>query len=335
MNTSIHLFYISNYLCFNNYLTLIKLKQIELDQCLFYSPRLSFNDLNIAIDLNIVTVPKFNLSRSRRDFFKNIKLIKDAQNEINKVVQAKPFTFYIPHLINDRERLIILNKNCKNYFFVEEGFPAYRIDYQKKEIFKFVKPNCWNIINLPPLAIIKNKYNGCIGNYEYSFHWMPMRNVIPLKFDHDCKIKTKNIIPKDSHIVGFDSPKRFNNFNDYLATLETLFLGFEKKEIKNIYIKFHPAFTHLIAEKELIMTSLSRYSIKIHVLNTNFYLEELFKNNNGITFYNTLSSLIIYALQENIKVISVGGNDQNMDKETNKLIGTFNNTLSSMKLKFN
>ena len=258
MNTSIHLFYISNYLSFNNYLTLIKLKKIELDQCIFYSPRLSFNDLNIAIDLNIVTIPKFNLYHSRRDLFKNIKLIKHAQSVINKIVQAKPFTFYIPHLINDREKLILLNKNCKNYFFVEEGFPAYRIDYQQKEIFKFVKPNYWNIINLPPLAIIKNKYHGCIGNYDYSFHWMPMQNVIPLKFDHDCKIKTKNIIPKDSHILGIDSPKKFNHFEDYMDTLQELFLGFKKKKIENIYIKFHPSFTHMTAEKKIVMNSLTK-----------------------------------------------------------------------------
>ena len=50
--------------------------------------------------------------------------------------KPKPTLFYIPHLINDRERLILINKNCKKYFFVEEGFPAYRVDFQKKEFFK-------------------------------------------------------------------------------------------------------------------------------------------------------------------------------------------------------
>ena len=42
MSKSIHLFYISNYLSFNNYLTLIEEKKIRLEQCIFYSPRLSF-----------------------------------------------------------------------------------------------------------------------------------------------------------------------------------------------------------------------------------------------------------------------------------------------------
>lgn len=335
MSKSIHLFYISNYLSFNNYLTLIEEKKIRLEQCIFYSPRLSFNDLNMAIDLKIVTVSKFNLSRSRRDLFKNLKIIKHAQSEINKIVQYKPFTFYIPHLINDRERLILINKNCINYFFVEEGFPAYRVDYQKKEFFKVIQPNYWNIINLPPLAIIKNKYRGCYGNYDYSFHWMPTKSLIPIKFNHDCKIQTDNLIPNNSHVLGVDSPKKFNNFNNYIATLEELFLGLKKKQIKNIHIKFHPDFNHFTAEKELVVNFLSKYSIKIHVLNSNFYLEELFKYNNEITFYSTLSSLIIYAIKENIKVIHLKINDQNMDKQTNKLIGTFDDTLTAMELDFN
>ena len=53
------------------------------------------------------------------------------------------------------------------------------------------------------------------------------------------------------NIIAIDSPKKFNDFNDYLNTLEELFLGF-KKQIKNIYIKFHPAFTHFTAEKQLV-----------------------------------------------------------------------------------
>lgn len=335
MSKSIHLFYISNYLSFNNYLTLIEEKKIRLEQCIFYSPRLTLKDLNVSTSLNIVSIPNFKLFHSRSHFLKNIKIIKKAHNVINDIVQAKTFSFYIPHLINDRERLILINKNCKNYFFVEEGFPAYRVDYQKKEFFKVMQPNYWNIINLPPLAIIKNKYRGCYGNYDYSFHWMPTKSLIPLKFNHDCKIQTDNLIPNNSHVLGVDSPKKFNNFNNYIATLEELFLGFKKKQIKNIHIKFHPAFNHFTAEKELVMNSLSKYSIKIHVLNSNFYLEELFKYNNEITFYNTQSSLIIYAIKENIKVIYVRINDQNMDKQTNKLIRTFEDTLNSMKLDFN
>ena len=83
------------------------------------------------------------------------------------------------------------------------------------------------------------------------------------------------------------------------------------------------------------MASLCKYPIKFHVLNSNFYLEELFISNNEITFYSTLSSLMIYALKENKKVINVRINDQNMNKKQYKLIETFDNTLNSMKLDFN
>ena len=83
------------------------------------------------------------------------------------------------------------------------------------------------------------------------------------------------------------------------------------------------------------MTTLCKYPIKFHVLNSNFYLEELFISNNEITFYSTLSSLMIYALKENKKVINVRINDQNMNKKQYKLIETFDNTLNSMKLDFN
>ena len=38
---------------------------------------------------------------------------------------------------------------------------------------------------------------------------------------------------------------------------------------------------------------------------------------------------------ENIKVIHLKINDQNMDKQTNKLIGTFDDTLTAMELDFN
>ena len=70
----IHLFYLSNYISFNNYLQIIDLNNLDNNDCYFYSPRIEKYNLNLNTDLNFISLPKIENLVGRLTFIKkNIK----------------------------------------------------------------------------------------------------------------------------------------------------------------------------------------------------------------------------------------------------------------------
>ena len=123
----LHLFYVSNYIAFNNYLTIIKNNSINLKDCIFYSPRIIKEHLNLKEKIDIIKIDNIELSKSRKQYALNLLRILNFKKRINKKFKNQSYELYIPHIENKREQILIANKNCKHYYFVEEGIPAYRI----------------------------------------------------------------------------------------------------------------------------------------------------------------------------------------------------------------
>ena len=162
-----YLFYVTNFISLNNYISIIYKNNIGLDKCFFYSPRQIQYDIEINKRLNFIDI-SFNINKNKTNIFRNYINYKKFNDSINIKLRNKNFHLYLPHIINTREKYLILNKKCKKYSFVDEGFPAYRKDFLFRKN-KINKIKYYTLNKIAPLAISKKKYQSSYGNYPSSF----------------------------------------------------------------------------------------------------------------------------------------------------------------------
>ncbi len=288
-----HLFYISNYVSFNNYLSIILNEKIDLSDCFFYSPRTKKDCLNTSLPLNFIHLPpvyqlesKYNLLK----IFAHEKQIYQFRNSLNKQLKNKKFILYLPHLINFREKIIVSSSNCQNYFFVEEGLPAYRNDFQLDNANKIEK--------IGPLSNYKNKLSGTFGNHSLSFQqndFTIKKIEFPLSFTNEFKTIVAFDLKNGDHVIAVDSPQAFENSSNYLLSFLKLLEYLRNENVTELHLKFHPDFQSneplAFFMKELVFSM----GFNAKEISNTVYLEEVMSHGIKLNLYCIASSLLIYA----------------------------------------
>ena len=326
-----HLFYVTNFISFNNYLTIIKEKKLNIEDCIFYSPRKINSLISLKKELRFVAIESIQLIESKRQIIKNRLKFYSFNKKTNCLLNHKFYNLYTPHLINYRERLLLLNKKCIGYYFVEEGMPAYRSDFkihpdQNVTSLKFAK-----VHNLMPLGIDYSKYKGSFGTNNYAYNWMPNKNKIDLNFNHKQCDKI-SLSDKYNNILGIDSPNSFSDFSVYLKCINALLLEVFVDRKMIIYLKFHPDYSVDFKLKNEIIQIFKSYYQKYEILKNDFFIEQYVQTRNNVKFYNINSSLIIYVLISGNEVFQFGSKFKKDDKKLEYSINLIQDTLRQMQL---
>lgn len=298
MNKTCHLFYVTNYIALNNYLSVIKTNDININNCFFYSPRFDEIDFNLNVKLNFIDQHKFYSIKNKIKFFFNAKGRQFLKN-INEELSYNKYYLYIPHLFNIRERILLKNKFCVKYFFIEEGLTSYRLDFDRINNIDWGKASTKkketyiNLLKCQPLTIYNNKYGGCYANNIESFKRFPKKSIFPLIFNHTQKKKNNFSKYDNSHIIAIDSPWGWSDFNNYLFAIKSLVNYLKNNKTEFVYIKFHPDCNEKNIDQ--IQSLFFESKIKIELIPKNIYVEEVASFKIKFKLYNLKSALILYA----------------------------------------
>lgn len=326
-----HLFYASNFIALSNYLTIIKEKNLNLSNCIFYSPRKIQSTIHIKKEINFIEIENIQLTKSRKYFLNNRLKIHSFVKKINELLNNTFYHLYIPHLINYREKLLLLNKKCQKYSFVEEGLPAYRIDFKIETNSNILSLKYSNIHESMPLGINFKKFAGAYGTNDHAFHWMPKKKKIKLNFNHDA-FENFNLSDKYQNILGLDSPHTFDDFSVYLNCIQYFVENQFLKKHETLYLKFHPDYENKTSKKSEIIEILNNQNLNYEILDNNILVERYVQKNHNITFYNINSTLIIYVLLAGGEVIQFGHKFKKSDRKLEYSINLIQSTLKQMKL---
>jgi len=291
---AIHLFYISNYISFTNYLSIIIEKNISIKDCYFYSPRLSTSELNINTKLNLVKGLNFTYPKNKIERFFIFYLNKKNDSLLRKKIDNSKFYFYTPHLINYREKIIIASKNCIKYFFIEEGIPSYRNDF---------KINCSNTFTkIGVLSNYKNKLDSVFRNHEHSFDFSIKNEIIPLSFVNKFKKEIIHNIKNNDIVIAIDSFKTNLKFNNYIISYIKLLNHLKSNDNHKIKLKFHPDYVYEPSYMKMFEEINQSLGMDYEILKNNVFVEEIASLGVKINLYCIFSSLYIYLAQNNSKV---------------------------------
>ena len=326
-----HLFYASNFIALSNYLTIIEEKQLDLENCIFYSPRNINSSINIKKEIHFIEVDNIQLTKSRKQFLRNRLKIYSFTKKINRQLNNTFYHLYIPHLANYREKLLLLNEKCQRYSFVEEGLPAYRSDFKINANNNVLSLNYSNIHESKPLGIDHEKYEGAYGTNKYAFHWMPKKKQIKLNCNHEAYQKINSLVTC-KNILGLDSPNSFSNFSVYLKCIRSLIRNNFPIEDELFYLKFHPDYEKQSLLKNKIIEVIKGENVSYEILDSNMMIERYIQKNKNVIFYNITSTLILYVLLAGGKAIQFGDRYKQSDEKLNYNINLIQSTLKQMQL---
>lgn len=327
----IHLFYVSNYISFSNYLQIIDLNNLDVNDCYFYSPRIEKNNLNLNADLNFISLPKTENLFGKLLFIKKCIRNFKFKKTINNLLDFRNFTLYVPHLINLRERLLISNAFCIKYYFVEEGFPAYRKDLNFKHKDYSLTINNRNLTKIQPLGQCNKKYKGCYANFNQAFPFLNNKKIIPLNFKHKWKKTIKHPLKNDDIVIAVDSKMSFSDINNYLISLQKL-----SNEInaKKIFLKFHMDFKYEKEIKAQIIEIFKSSNLEVEILKDNIYIEEV-SERIKINLYCISTSLIIYESINKSKIYLFNEITKNYDAKQKHTNAIYEDIIEKLNLKIN
>lgn len=313
-----HVFQIHSPLTYAGAVHYISVKNLALEDCLFLCWRGAEGLIDIDVEHCIYSYAIENIDFAHELSFKikEVEKIKASQEKVkrfkswfNSIIKNE-FIYYVPHLSYIRDRLIVKQKECKGYYFLEEGLGVYnplihqeRVDKYNERGVNIIKNKlkshlifgCDVAIN-EGVYFVYDKFLGAIGYTENAFFDFPKKQIIGLPF------KEKQPNAEVEHLFVFD-----NFINDqsvqtklYFDVIHMLFSRLNEEKVKTIHYKIHPAIKndvfHLNYLKDEINHAEETTSVNFKELDIQQSIEELAISNRGnITVYGVYSASLFYA----------------------------------------
>lgn len=293
-----HIFYIHSHITYAVSLGVLDHLNIEKKDVAFIYPKRYYSEK--LEEYNNISIPA-----EFESYCENYKNPIHTINQIKKLYiwleQNKIYKFhiYIPQKQIPTVKLLISQKYCEGYSFIEEGLAAYNRELFrpqshdfKSKIKSILYP--WNRIGNGYL--FDDRYSRIYCTKETAFWDLPRKTVISPRFD--CLPRADIDIPENSHIFAL-SP--LAPLNKYLASayVATLIEELNKVNNQRIFYKLHPD-QYRNEEETLFEEIFSKFnSVK---LSESFCIEALCNSDKEINLHLFASSIAIYADNNKTKI---------------------------------
>lgn len=287
--------------------------------------KIDFNEVIILKDRNYIIDESYNFNildiSHLSNLFKGINVssvcklpskIRLIDNYIFENICEESYVMYIPQVQSMFYQVLITNKFCINYNFIEEGLANYKC-------FLYSNPSVNLSATQQLLKFLFNKFSRRVMVYP-NFLGVYDKLIVNPKyylFSDKINIKDLNIVKIDffnNNIkdVCLDKSAFFVcsplvemkilNLSEFMKLLDLIKNKFLQHSIRSFYIKFHPSQNNEI--KELIIECFKLFNIKI--LEDDFSIEQLVLNRSDISIFGIESSVLYYSkiLNKNCHVYS-------------------------------
>jgi len=235
---------------------------------------------------------------SKFRFWKLNQLLLTADADIAAQIGQK-YIAYVPHSGVFTVQVLITNKNCEGFHFIEEGSNCYSRNLQikhfnarnfTKEFYSaiFYKSRYWETDFAFSKISKRNIKTETFGISKNSFSYLPVKhNVVTwpqLAYNVDLTFTNPFFIFEGA--VEMD----YLGYDTYLSAINE---AVKAKGKPVNYVKFHPAQT--AENKQAILNVFEQHGFKYVELPGNIPFEALITSNKGLDIVGFGSSLLIYA----------------------------------------
>ncbi|KZE82828.1 hypothetical protein AV926_06205 [Myroides marinus] len=298
----LHLFYIHSHITFYSSLGTIKVLNLSSNDVVFLLGR----KYKVKGNYEFVTVDVSNLSDqfSRIDYKKILSFnrnVRKADNYLSQIIKDEEFVAYVPQVSSLFFQLLITNRHCKGYNFIEEGIANYRIKLYSGSTNKvgFISQILIKFINSFSKRFML--YPSCLGMYEklecspryYLFNqplFLSEFNVDKIDFLPEIM---KDKIDDCNVIIVFSASVEYSliSLNELTVLIERYIMYCQLNALKKIGLKFHPM--QSVEVKDIICSQFANEDYS--VIDDNVEVERLVKFNDSVVILGLESSVLLYA----------------------------------------
>ena len=269
-------------------------------------------------------IPIHNIGiRTMKDLFRHpidvLAPIYSIDKHINKLCENEKYIAYVD-AVTSLQQIIITNKNCVNFHYIEEGLSVYREKIYFQSLFeqfskeRSFRNNKIRYILSDIIAILKGFslkmqalpyiYNACFncidkkfyGFSENSFYRANNLEIISLKQVKDSFNWTKKYDLDNCHIwLGLSFTESDGiRMDSYIDAIRNGCINkLIDDNINKIFVKFHPVESE--ESKKCTMELFETYNINVEILPNNLFLEIELLLTQNVTLWSVDTSIFLYA----------------------------------------
>lgn len=238
--------------------------------------------------------------RAIKDYIRYRKYRRHLNIIINRIIAGEDFILYLPSMALDMPMSFAYNKNCKGYYYVDEGSLAYLPqDLINQQFAKSFKNDIKRLLNIEDHCHyeILPTFKGTISITKDAFQWNDKWDKIVNSLD-DCIIELKKDLPVFDDVIV--TAKLVGDIGIIKKSIDFTVANIVKNRPNSkIGIKLHPNAITYNKDKteELINYIKDRYNDKITIISKDVPIEIM-----SLVYHPNLysllvvSSLILYGL---------------------------------------
>lgn len=298
-----HIFFIHSYITYLVSSKVIERECLNREDCVFLINRkVIINDTVLKYQIDYLC--KSDAIPITGNLLGCWKQLKQIDRFIDKVTSGKNFNLYCPSTRSRFIRILLTNKKCLGYHFIEEGLASYNtLDEVNKKVVnqaftlkeKINKFLCYGS-RLPELLFYDVNYKKVYGINENSFPGF-QNKVILNDYNIDGN-NARNANYDNAHILVFDALIEFKmlTIEDFLLSLQKLTEYFFKNSVNVVYYKLHPEQLKVNGSGNCIKEILNKENrVRFLQMPEDVILEMVVAKNLNLTFYVIVSSVGLYA----------------------------------------
>lgn len=308
MSKEKHVFFVHSPITFLVAWGVIKERTLDHEQVVFLThrgfsvPHNGFKTFNFPYSWSPEPFP-FKLN-----FLLSWKRLKNFDDWVSRITDSQKFVVYLPHSQFRVLKLLISNKSCKQYNYLEEGLGSYETVEKANPGGMKARVNFLDQIlyknRIKDRLVYNSSYGAVFGLFEECFPGFRDKYILGKEFLQDPDF-VQNLHMKqgidyfeNAHIIVLDgiSAHGLISTDHHLAAVIRLKEILFNRGIKKTFIKFHPAQVGT-EEYEKFLSSLkdSLKGVEMIEIDQSVYLEILALRCNSVTFYINISSIGFYA----------------------------------------
>lgn len=309
-----HVFWVHSHITFYMALATIKYRCLDISDVVFLTDR-KYRNRYFRYVMNDFSEYAGKLSPfTLKTVFNLRKIIKRMDSRLAEVCHNDNYIVYLPHLSHPVLQLLVTNKQCRGFHFMEEGMANYVPKNYESHFLEFSTGLQWclDVFNFFHRRIcLGHKRFGRFRNYAFEPSYFYLDSpycrrdiiVVPLKLPRH-EVETR--IPENAAVIILSPLSRYHLVSDEGYRRCCNFLIEKVAEYtKSVYVKSHPA--TYTRELSMIRDIAETNGCEMVEIGHDEPIEQLLLSLDGNVVAGIDSSVLFYAkvLNNSLKVISV------------------------------